>query len=136
VNISVTNKAPSSTCCSELNEYLQLPVENVKDALKWWVNNQKIYPNFAHMALNYPSIPGVNLSLVLHWLDLTLRLATSTAIEHVFSWGWQLLHFTCNRLSTSSIWAYLCLGLWAQHDLLLMENLLDAIKLKKRKQAS
>ena len=96
-NTSVTNKASSSTCHSELDEYLQLPVENVKDALKWWVNNRMIYPNLACMALDYLSIPGANLSLVVHWLNLTLCLATSTAIKHVFSHGQQLLHFTHNH---------------------------------------
>jgi len=56
MNISVSKSARARR--SELDEYLQLPVENVKDPLKWWVNNQQVYPNLFRMALDYLSIPG------------------------------------------------------------------------------
>lgn len=59
--------------------------------------------------------------------------ATSTAVERVFSQGRHLLHFTRNRLSPLSICAHLCLGSWGWHDLLLMEDLLSAVKSRKRK---
>ena len=64
-----------------------------------------------------------------------LSQATSTAVERVFSQGRHLLHFTRSRLSASSIRAYLCLGSWARHDLLPMDDLLKTIKenSKKRK---
>ena len=55
-NISVTNCIGSQT--SELEEYLQKPVENVKEPLKWWVSNCHIYLNFYRMALDYLSIPS------------------------------------------------------------------------------
>ena len=43
---------------SELGEYLQKPVKNVKEPLKWWVANRHVYPNLYRMALDYLSIPG------------------------------------------------------------------------------
>jgi hypothetical protein len=53
-DLSVT----TAPCASEILEYLKLPVENVKDPLKWWVENRYIYPNLYRMALDYLSIPG------------------------------------------------------------------------------
>jgi hypothetical protein len=49
-----------ATCprASEIQEYLSLPVENVKDPLKWWTDNKNVYPNLHRMALDYLSIPG------------------------------------------------------------------------------
>jgi hypothetical protein len=61
-NISVAKTGTSHTRHNELDEYLQLPVENVKDSLKWWVNNCKVYPNLSRMALDFLSIPGEHLS--------------------------------------------------------------------------
>jgi hypothetical protein len=58
-NIPVARTGSSRICRNELDEYLQLPVKNVKDLLKWWVNNCKVYPNLSQMALDYLSIPGV-----------------------------------------------------------------------------
>ena len=43
---------------SELDDDLHLPVENVKDPLKWWFNNRRLYPNLSRMAQDYLSIPG------------------------------------------------------------------------------
>ena len=54
------------SCTSELREYLQKPVENVKDPLKWWIASHHIYPNLYCMALDYLSIPGK--------LDITLSI--------------------------------------------------------------
>ena len=53
-DLSVTT-APHA---SEILKYLKLPVENIKDPLKWWVDNQYVYPNLYHMALDYLSIPS------------------------------------------------------------------------------
>ncbi|KIK00852.1 hypothetical protein K443DRAFT_68066, partial [Laccaria amethystina LaAM-08-1] len=63
------------------------------------------YPMLLKMAFNLLSIP--------HEL-----VATSTAVEHVFSQGCQLLHFTCNHLSGASIQSLLCFGDWSQKDLI------------------
>ena len=54
--------------------------------------------------------------------------ATSTAVERVFSQGRQLLSFTHNRLHPSSIRAFLCLGSWGRNDLILFEDVLAAVK--------
>jgi hypothetical protein len=59
---SVTKQVTSRT--SELDEYLCKPVDNVKDPLKWWVAHHHIYPNLSHMALDYLSIPGKYLFLL------------------------------------------------------------------------
>jgi hypothetical protein len=64
---------------------------------------------------------------------LLSRSATLTVVECVFSQGWQLLHFTRNRLTPSTICAFLCLGAWGRSDLLAMENLLASVKSRKRK---
>ena len=61
-------------------------------------------------------------------------LATSTAVEHVFSQGRQVLHFTRNRLSPSSIHASMCFGAWSRKNLVHMPDLVEAISAKgKRK---
>jgi hypothetical protein len=53
-NLSIT----SCPCASEIQEYLSLPIKNVKDLLKWWIDNKHIYLNLHHMALDYLSIHG------------------------------------------------------------------------------
>jgi hypothetical protein len=65
-------------------------------------------------------------------------IATSTAVERVFSQGRQLLSFTRNRLSASSICAFLCLGSWGRNDLILLEDVLVAVKgsSKRRRESS
>ena len=64
-------------------------------------------------------------------------LATSTAVERVFSQGRQLLHFTRNRLSGLSIRSLLCFGDWSRKDLIANSDIVDAIGYsnKKRKHA-
>jgi hypothetical protein len=47
------------------------------------------------------------------------------AVEHVFSQGQQLLHFTQNRLSPSSIRAIMCFGAWSCKDLVDMLDIVD-----------
>jgi hypothetical protein len=54
-DLSVTT-APRA---SEIQEYLSHPVKNVKDPLRWWVDNKHVYPNLYRMALDYLSIPGM-----------------------------------------------------------------------------
>ena len=55
-DLSVT----TAPCASEIQEYLSHPVENVKDPLRWWVDNKHVYPNLHRMALDYLSIPGMS----------------------------------------------------------------------------
>ncbi len=73
---------------------------------------------------------GSFLFLFVLWLRLCV--ATSTEVERVFSQGRQLLSFTHNRLTPSSIRAYMCLGSWGRCDLLLMGDFLSALRAKKK----
>jgi hypothetical protein len=58
-NLSVTSAAR----ISEIDDYLRLPVEIVTDPLKWWCDNQHVYPGLSQMALDYLSAPGEYISL-------------------------------------------------------------------------
>ncbi|GLB45148.1 putative hAT family C-terminal dimerisation region [Lyophyllum shimeji] len=80
----------------ELADYLNTPIEQVKDVLKWWASKRGIWPNLSRMALDYLSIP-----------------ATSTDVERVFSRGRILLSHTRNRLSPQTTRALMCLGGWS-----------------------
>lgn len=55
-------------------------------------------------------------------------LATSTAVERVFSQGRQVLHFTRNGLSSQSLREFLCLGSWSRHNMVLISDLLHAVR--------
>ena len=54
-NISIGNKVPKQ---SEINVYLSLAAESMKDPLKWWMDNTQTYPNLLRMAQDYLSIPS------------------------------------------------------------------------------
>jgi hypothetical protein len=110
-NLSVT----TSPRPNEIQEYLSHAVENVKDPLKWWVENKYVYPKLYRMALDYLSIP-----------------ATSTSVERVFSQGCHLLPFSRNSLSPSSIRAFLCFGSWSRCGLVVLEDVVDAVTARMR----
>jgi hAT family protein len=131
-NISVGKNVPKR---SEIDTYLSLAVENVKDPLKWWFNNRQAYPNLSRMARDYLSIPG-KLATLSKIIINYLYTATSTAVERVFSQGRHLLYFTRNRLTPRSIRAHLCLGSWARHDMLRWEDLLAAMTSKRKREHS
>jgi len=59
-----------------------------------------------------------------------MYLATSTAVEQVFSQGHHLLPFSYNSLSPSSIQAFLCFGSWACCGLVVFDNVLAAVSEK------
>jgi len=80
------------------------------------------------MALDYLSIPGKYYFIISYCSIPNFVTATSTAVERVFSQGRQLLSFTRNRLSASSIRAFLCLGSWGRNDLVFREDLLAAVR--------
>jgi hypothetical protein len=61
-NISISKKVPKR---SEIDVYLSLAVENVKDPLTWWVNNSQTYPTLSRTARDYLSIPGKSKSITL-----------------------------------------------------------------------
>ena len=56
-DFAVGSKAAKS---DELDDYLHLPIENVKDPLKWWFDHQRLYPTLSRMARDYLSIPGLS----------------------------------------------------------------------------
>src|SRR3984893_1358689 len=62
-------------------------------------------------------------------------IATSTAVEQVFSLGRQVLHFTRNRSTPKAVRAFLCLGSWFRCGLITVEDIIKAMKggSKKRK---
>jgi hypothetical protein len=95
----------------EVDDYLRAPVEAVTEPLRWWTNNRFVYPNLHRMALDYLSIP-----------------ATSTAVERVFSRGRHVLPFTRNRLSASTIRAYMCLGSWCSKGVVGIPEIVTVIK--------
>ena len=53
-DLYLTNTA---TTLGKVNEYLNHPVKNVLNPLKWWTDNHQVYPNLSSMALDYLSIP-------------------------------------------------------------------------------
>lgn len=56
-----------------------------------------------------------------------MYLATSTAVERVFSQGRQLLPFTRNALSPSSMQALLCLGSWSRCGIIKFDDMVAAL---------
>jgi len=58
---------------------------------------------------------------------LNIILATSTAVERVFSQGRQLLYFTRNRLSPALIRGSLCFGDWSRKELVRMSDITSEI---------
>jgi hypothetical protein len=69
-DLSVTS-APHA---SEIQEYLSFPVDNIKEPLKWWVDNKNVYPNLHRMALDYLSIPGKSYYFITQCVDANFNL--------------------------------------------------------------
>jgi hAT family C-terminal dimerisation region len=42
----------------ELDDYLSLAIEKVRDPIAWWWDHRKVYPRLSAMAFDYLSIPG------------------------------------------------------------------------------
>ena len=111
----------------ELDEYLSQAIEKVRDPIAWWWDHRKVYPRLSAMALDYLSIPG-KFQLFCTIIVTNINLATSTAVEHMFSQGQQLLHFTRNRLFTLAlIRASLCFGDWSRTGMVHMSDIIKAI---------
>lgn len=111
----------------ELDEYLSQVIEKVKDPIAWWWDHRKVYPQLSAMALDYLSIPGKRSIYFEFDYSPNIILATSTAVERVFSQGRQLLYFTRNRLSPAMIRASLCFGDWSRKDLICMSDIISAV---------
>ena len=120
----------------ELADYLSQPRENVLNPLVWWWDHRKMFPQLSKMAFDFLSAPGMLRRFTLNYffeLDILLRLATSTAVERVFSQGRHLLPFTRNRLSGHSIRALLCLGDWSRKNLVDNEIIVKALDPKNKR---
>jgi hypothetical protein len=113
---------------NELDDHLSQAIEKVSDPIAWWWDHRKVYPKLSAMAFDYLSVLGKFPLLFCIETSLMEDLATSTAVERLFSQGRQLLHFTRNRLSPSMIRAFLCLGDWGKKDLVDMPELVSAIR--------
>lgn len=123
---------------NELDDYLQQPVEKIKDALKWWSDptNQKRFPNLSRMALDYLSGPGKKFSTISRFTFFKKKndcsLASSVSVKRVFPQAQQLLHSTRHRLSPTFIRASMCLGSWSRQNLVDDQDFMQ-IAVKKRK---
>ena len=77
----------------------------------------------------------VSLNILNSTCLLIFIVATSTAVEHVFSQDRHLLHFTCNHFLPCSVQAMICFGDWSRKDLVDNANIVQALSGKgKRKQ--
>ena len=43
---------------NELDTYLTMAIEDVQDAIAWWLEHCATFPQLSHMAINYLTIPG------------------------------------------------------------------------------
>lgn len=131
-DISVVPAA--TTAHTELDDYLTAKIEPTNDPLNWWWHHRTAYPNLSRMALDYLSVPGMfHYTIIVMIANIFSLLATSTAVERVFSQGRQLLHFTRNRLTGASVRKFLCLGAWGRKDLIAVEDILSVIKSRKKR---
>ena len=48
----------SPDLCDELELYLSIDTEDVKDAISWWYERHASFPYLSHMAWDYLSIPS------------------------------------------------------------------------------
>ena len=48
----------SSDLRDELDRYLAMDIEDVKDALRWWFEHRATFPHLSRMVRDYLSIPG------------------------------------------------------------------------------
>ena len=108
---------PSPDNHDELDRYLAMDVEDMKDGIKWWYKKWTTFPHLSHMARDYLSIPGKCALVSIH-LHLTLTLifcplATTIDVERVFSRGHLVLPHIHNRLGVQSTHALLCVGQWS-----------------------
>lgn len=107
----------------ELQQYLDSPTVFVKphEALSWWTEQAKRYPNLSRMARDYLSIPGTSecsrhrafSTVITH-----IIIATSVDVERTFSRGRRLLSHVRSRLSAQTTRAVLCVGDWSRLDLI------------------
>jgi hypothetical protein len=100
--------------CDELDHYLAMDTEDVKDGLMWWYEKRVAFPRLSCMAWDYLSIPGMCTTIPESTLTLIFcPLATTVDVERVFSHGRLVLPHVRNRLGVESTCTLLCVGLWS-----------------------
>jgi len=57
-NLPCLVKPNPKLLCNELNAYFAADIENVTDALEWWIKKCTSFPHLSCMAIDYLSIPG------------------------------------------------------------------------------
>ena len=97
----------------ELDRYLSTDPEQVTNICKWWYEKRVMYPRLHRMALDYLTIPGMQVKLNATQPLLT-KLATSVDVERVFSQGRIVLSHLRSRLQVQSTRALMCLGIWSR----------------------
>jgi hypothetical protein len=97
----------------ELERFLSTDPEHVDDVFIWWYERKHVYPRLHRMALDYLTIPGMLMSLLLILSAYQFLSATSVDVERTFSQGRLVLSHVRSRLSVQSTRALLCLGVWS-----------------------
>ena len=118
VNYSSGMSSEDEQLMTELDRYLSTPhIKDVEDPLSWWYQNRGTFPRLWRMARDYHTIPGMysysGSRISGQWLTAGI-LASSVAVERVFSKGRLIISHICNRLSAESTCALLCLGVWSK----------------------
>lgn len=112
---------------TELDHYLKSPrIKGIKEPLQWWFDNRGTYPRLSRMARDFLTIPGESFFSFLQVqsnLILTWYLASSVAVERVFSKGRLVISHIRNRLSAQSTRSLMCLGYWSKLGFVKLEDL-------------
>jgi len=101
-NIVLTdeNSTPELDTETELEHYLELPIDDEAEPLLWWQAHESEFPILSSMARDY----------------LTIQ-ATSVASEHAFSIAGNTITKTRNRLLAETARACLCVKSWLDNNL-------------------
>jgi len=101
-NMGLTNEnsTPELETETELDRYLELPIDDEAEPLLWWQAHTCEFPVLSSMARDY----------------LTIQ-ATSVASEHAFSIAGNTITKTRNRLLPETARACLCVKSWIDNDL-------------------
>lgn len=92
---------PSTTESSELERYLEFPIDEEIDPLLWWQAHSTEFPIVSEMARDF----------------LTIQ-ATSVASEQAFSVAGNTITKTRNRLLPETARACLCMKSWLSNDII------------------
>nr|GAT44897.1 predicted protein [Mycena chlorophos] len=83
-NLTAFKPPTAAALGDEIDRYLSSPIEDVADAIRWWIERKALYPRLSRMAIDYLLIP-----------------ATSISVERLFSRGRLILNHTLTRSAWS-----------------------------------